>query len=39
MQTPLIVELIFLANSQTKSITPYLDMIATIILKGRRHVQ
>ena len=30
---------IFLANSQRKSITPYLDMIATIILKGRECVQ
>ena len=35
----LIVEWIFLANSQTKSTTPYLDMIASIILKGRGHVQ
>ena len=30
---------IFLANSQRKPITPYLDMIATIILKGRERVQ
>ena len=30
MQTPLILEWIFLANSQTKSFTPYLDMIAII---------
>ena len=39
VQTPLIVLWIFLANSQTKSVTPYLDMIATIILKGRECVQ
>ena len=39
IQIPLIVKWIFLANSQTKSITPCLDMIPTIILKGREHVQ
>ena len=39
MQTPLIREWIFLGNSQTKSVTPYLDVIATIILKGRECVQ
>ena len=39
MQTPLIREWIFLGNSQTKSVTPYLDVIATIILKGRKCVQ
>ena len=32
IQTPLIVKWIFLANSQTKSITLYLDMVANIIL-------
>ena len=39
IQTPLIVKWISLANSQTKSITPYLAMIPTIILKGREIVQ
>ena len=39
MLTPLIVEWIFIAYSQTKSITPYLAMIPTIILKGRERVQ
>ena len=39
IQTPLIVKWISLANSQTKSITLYLDMVANIILKGRECVQ
>ena len=39
MQTPLTLEWIFLGNSQTKSVTPYLDVIASIILKGRECVQ